>query len=208
MFSRYWFALMLLGAIGLPYIFFSVFGSRKSATAASAASSSPRAEKIESDQPMLPGAAELLAREPTRHDLTEIFRWDVTTQWILARWPRVSAGLSEVERQGYRVPLVTGTATEDLAGSLTYYFNSRQQVERITFLGTTGDSRRLVEVLATRFGFVREMNDDPSLFLYRVRDGRKVISELRIKPAHVVRSDAPNSRFEVALLIERPAGMK
>lgn len=209
MFSRSWFALMLLGAIGLPYLYCSSFGSGKTAkNAATLPGGFSAVLAGPAEQPFLPGAAELLEKAPTRHDLAEIFRWDVTTAWILAHWPRVSAGLSQVEMQGYRVPLVTGTATDDLAGSLTYYFNRRQRVERMTFFGATGDSRRLVALLATKFGFVRELNDDPSLFLYRVREGRKVISELRIKPARVVRSDAPLSRFDVALLIERPAGME
>lgn len=205
MFSRSWFALMLLGAIGLPYLYCSSFGSGKGAKAAASPGDAATAAAAPSAQTALPGGAELLDKAPTHNDLAEVFRWDVTTSWILSRWPRVSAGLSEVEMQGYRVPLVTGTATDDLAGSLTYYFNSRQRVERMTFFGTTGDSRRLVALLATKFAFVRELNDDPSLFLYRVREGRKVISELRIKPARVVRADAPNSRFDVALLMERPA---
>jgi hypothetical protein len=207
MFSRSWFALMLLGSVALPYLYSASFGSAKSVKTTTAAGEMPAPTGAAADLPPLPGGAELLAKAPTHNDLAEIFRWDVTTAWILARWPRVSAGLSEVEMQGYRVPLVTGTATDDLAGSLTYYFNKRQRVQRITFFGTTGDSRRLVALLATKFGFVRELNDDPSLFLYRVREGRKVLSELRIKPAHVVRSDEPYSRFDVALLIERPADM-
>jgi hypothetical protein len=207
MFSRSWFALMLAGAVGLPYLYSASFGSAKSAKSPAAAPGAAPAASIVSDQPSLASAVEQLAKAPTQNDLPEVFRWDVTTSWILSHWPRVSAGLSEVEMQGYRVPLVTGTASDDLAGSLTYYFNRRQRVQRITFFGATGDSRRLVALLATKFQFVRELNDDPSLFLYRVREGRKVISELRIKPAHVLRADAPHSRFEVALLIERPADL-
>ncbi|HWB08973.1 MAG TPA: DUF6690 family protein [Pirellulales bacterium] len=207
MFSRSWFAMMLLGAIGLPYLFFSLFGSQKSPrTSLGGSGGAALSAAALSNGPPPPGAAALLDKAPTQNDFAEVFRWDVTTSWILARWPRVSAGLAEVEQQGYRVPLVTGTSTDDLAGSLTYYFSARQQLERITFLGTTGDGRRLVALLATKFGFVREQDDDPSLFLYRVREGRKVVSELRIKPAHIVRSDTPYSRFEVALLIKRPAG--
>ena len=49
-------------------------------------------------------------------DLAEVFRFDVTTDWILRRWPRVSTGLAQLQLQGYRVPLVTGTAQTDLAG--------------------------------------------------------------------------------------------
>ena len=207
MFSRSWFALMLLGSVALPYLYSTTFGSGKSAKTAGAAGVTPSIVAA-TDVPPLPGGEALLAQAPTKNDLPEIFRWDITTAWVLAHWPRVSAGLSDVETQGYRVPLVTGTATDDLAGSLTYYFNKRQHVQRITFFGTTGDSRRLVALLATKFGFVRELNDDPSLFLYRVRQGRKVTSELRIKPAHVVRSNEPYSRFDVSLLIERPAGLE
>lgn len=206
MFNRSWFALMLAGSVGLPYLYSATFGAGKTASTSAAAGAIP----IAGGQEYVPSAAgaKLLEQAPTKNELADVFRWDITTAWVLGRWPRVSAGLSEVELQGYRVALVTGTATDDLAGSLTYYFNKRQRVERITFFGTTGDSRRLVALLATRFGFVRELNDDPSLFLYRVREGRKVVSELRIKPAHVLRSDEPYSRFDVALLIERPAGLE
>ncbi|HVX11710.1 MAG TPA: DUF6690 family protein [Pirellulales bacterium] len=207
MFSRSWFALMLLGSVALPYLYSASFGSAKSANKASFAAA-PTTATQSADLPPLAGGMELLAKAPTDNDLAEVFRWDVTTHWILAHWPRVSAGLADVEMQGYRVPLVTGAATDDVAGSLTYYFNRRQRVQRITFFGTTGDSRRLVALLTSKFGFARELQDDPSLFLYRVREGRKVISELRIKPAHVVRSNEPYSRFEVALLIERPADME
>ncbi len=136
--------------------------------------------------------------------IEDVFRFDITTAWVLGHWPRVSAGLAELDTQGYRVPLVTGTSEADLAGALTYYFNPQQQVERITFQGATGDTRRLVALLASRFGFQRETTEDASLFLYQVKEDRKVISELRIKPSRIVRNDAPHSRFEVALRIQRP----
>ncbi|HEX7376245.1 MAG TPA: DUF6690 family protein [Pirellulales bacterium] len=209
MFSRSWFALMLAGSVGLPYLYSATLGSAKSAkTAGLGATTGSRVSAAgDLEYAATPINPELLAQAPTKNDLADIFRWDITTAWVLGRWPRVSAGLSEVDLQGYRVPLVTGTATDDLAGSLTYYFNKRQRVQRMTFFGTTGDSRRLVALLATRFAFVRELNDDPSLFLYRVREGRKVVSELRVKPAHVLRSDEPYSRFDVSLLITRPSDL-
>ncbi|MFH1922777.1 MAG: agmatine deiminase family protein, partial [Planctomycetota bacterium] len=39
-------------------------------------------------------------------NLHEVFRFDVTPDWIVRRWPRVSAGLPYLELQGYRAPLV------------------------------------------------------------------------------------------------------
>lgn len=202
MFSRSWFAVMLLGAIGLPYLFSSTFGSPRAGERGEAASATaspvPDAAPLES-------AGGLLDRNPTTNELADVFRWDVSPPWVLGRWPRVSAGLADVESQGYRVPLVTGGRSDDIAGSLTYYFDRRQRLTRMLFQGSTGDGRKLVALLAGRFGFVREWNDDPSLYLYRVRDGKKILGELRIQPARIVRADSPHSRFDVALFISSPA---
>ena len=147
-------------------------------------------------------------KTPT-HPLEDALRFDVTTAWVLSNWPRVSAGLAELNLQGYRVPLVTGTTDADLAGSLTYYFNPQQRVARITFFGTTGDTRKLVALLESRYGFKRIVTPEPNLFVYQVKSWSwgQVTSELRMRPASVVRSDVPNARFEIALLIDRPKSM-
>jgi hypothetical protein len=139
--------------------------------------------------------------------LEDVLRFDVTTSWVLANWPRVSAGLAELDMQGYRVPLVSGTSDGDVAGSLTYYFNPKQRVTRITFFGTTGDARKLVALLESRYGFKRTVVPEPNLFVYQVKSWGKVTSEMRIRPAPVVRSEVPHARFEVALLIDRPKSM-
>jgi len=137
--------------------------------------------------------------------LDEVFRFDLTIREILAHWPRVSTSLADLQLQGYRVPLVTGTAETDLAGALTYYFNSYQQVQRITFQGTTGDGRQLVEFLASRYGFQRRLTNDPSLFVYEVpRLGGPSQSMLRLKLAPTLKADLPHQRFDVWLVIERP----
>ncbi len=157
--------------------------------------------------PQLPAADPALRLEgPAPLELAEAFRFDVTTGWILTRWPRVSAGLAELQLQGYRVPLVTGTGQDDLAGALTYYFNPRQQVQRITFQGTTGDARKLIHFLAAQHRFGRRLTNDPRIFRYEAPGpGGEPASWLEIRPARVVKSSEPHRRFEVALLIERPA---
>ena len=75
------------------------------------------------------------------YDLGEVINFGATPSWIMTRWPRVTVGLAELDMQGYRVPLVTGTKYDDLAGSLTYYFDQDQRVKLIHFRGTTGDPR-------------------------------------------------------------------
>jgi hypothetical protein len=143
--------------------------------------------------------------EPPVYGLAEVLRFDVSPGWVVQRWPRVSAGLAQLQLQGYRVPLITGTAENDLAGSLTYYFNPRQEVQRVTFHGTTGDPRELVALLGSRYGFRRRLTNDPGVFLYERLDATgKPISFLWIRLAPVVKAEEPLDRYEVALLMERP----
>ena len=203
MLGRTGFALMLAGAVGAPYLVSTGVEHLTSGDSGAARTEQSAAAPIDPATDAA-NSRDVGVGAPTV-PMEEVFRLEHTSGWVLAHWPRVSAGLAELDMQGYRAPLVTGGQPDDLAGSLTYYFNKHQRVQRITFFGTTGDARRLVALMALRFGFVREIAPDASLFLYRVRENRKVISELRIKPSGVVRSDSPFTRFDVALLIERPA---
>jgi hypothetical protein len=141
------------------------------------------------------------APTPPVVDLTEALRFEVTSAWVLGRWPRVTAGLPEANLQGYRVPLVTGTREDDLAGSLTYYFNKNQRCQRITFQGTTGDARKLIAYLTQQYGFKQQTSNDPNLYLYQIRWNGASLSELHIRPARVVKADAPMARFEVLLAL-------
>ena len=64
-----------------------------------------------------------------------VFDFQITPESIVAHWPAVSTGLAQLQLEGYRVPLVTGTAKHNLAGSLTWYFNAQQKLQQITFVG-------------------------------------------------------------------------
>lgn len=139
------------------------------------------------------------------YDLGEVFRFDITPGWVIRRWSRVSSGLGNLQLQGYRVPLVTGTREDDLAGSLTYYFNPQQQVQQIAFQGTTGDARRLIQFLMKRYQFGRQIANDPGIFLYQVPSSSgPAKSELTVRPAGIVSVHQPRERFDVALVIARP----
>lgn len=144
-----------------------------------------------------------IAGDPVQN-LGEIFNFQVTTGWVMNRWPRVSTRLAELDLQGYRVPLVTGTAHDDVAGALTYYFNQDQKVERITFYGTTGDPQRMVAAI-TALGLQQVIHGDAGLYLYQSKWNGEVESELQVRPAKVVRADAPNERYGLALVLKRPA---
>lgn len=141
-------------------------------------------------------------------DFAEVFRFDIRPDYLVERWPRVTAATAGLQLQGYRVPLVTGTREDDLAGAVTYYFNPRQEVQRITFRGTTGNANRLIQYLAVQFGFGHRATNDPGLFLYVVpEEGSRggVKSYLWIRPQRVLRAAEPHARFELDLVIERPS---
>jgi uncharacterized protein DUF6690 len=135
----------------------------------------------------------------------EVLRFDLTPSFIAQRWPRVTTSLHDLSLQGFRVPLVTGTAADDLAGSLTYYFNHQRRLQRITFAGTTGDYRRLLQLLTAHYGFVSRPTNTPNVILFEVPSSGTAASYMWIRTMDVVRADQPLSRFQVTLVLERPS---
>ena len=136
-------------------------------------------------------------------DASSVFDFQITPEWIVAHWPAVSTGLAQLQLEGYRVPLVTGTAQHDLAGSLTYYFNAEQKLQQITFIGTTGDPRPLIGLLIGRFHLTRRLVNDPGLVAYEaVHDDNKPASSLQIRlcrPSPAI----PDRRYDVELSLVR-----
>jgi hypothetical protein len=131
------------------------------------------------------------------HDLTEILRFDRTSRWVTDNWPRVSTVRAERDLVGLRVPVVTGTNIDDFAGSLTYYFDARQQLRRITLHGQTGDDAKIVELMTKHFG----LHPEPSLAagIYLARWNAKPMNVLRVSHAPVIRADAPHEKLIVEL---------
>lgn len=203
----------LLAATTVPYAVTTSIGPKRPAGTPQAGleplaeSPAPAAQTAPSAVPVTKEAEAQLAGPPVR-DFREIFRFDVTPQWIMQRWSRVLTQTSEAEVRGYRVPLVTGHTPHDLAGSLTYYFNPEQQVEKIVFRGTTGDPRPLTALVTAQYGMERKHTDDPGLLLYQRTSSRKVLDELDVRVNPVVRSYAPNARYTVALMLERPSSFR
>ncbi|MCC6127149.1 MAG: hypothetical protein IT426_19480 [Pirellulales bacterium] len=137
--------------------------------------------------------------------LEEVFRFDLAPADVLRRWPRVSTELPYLHLHGYRVPLVSGTDAPALAGALTYYFNPSQQVQRITFRGTTGDPRAIVLLLTSRYHYARRPNNDPSRLVYEsINSTGQLAGQVVIRTAPVVRQNDPFKRYDIDLTMDRP----
>ncbi len=132
-----------------------------------------------------------------------MFRFDVTKEWVYQNWDRKSTGLGDPDYFGIRVALITGTQRTDLAGSLTYLFDAKGQVERISFCGRTADTTPLVQFLSQTYQLKR-MEAPAGEQLYQVRSGSSVYSELRTKPESVLLAISPQGSIGVVLELGRP----
>jgi Family of unknown function (DUF6690) len=218
MIKRFMFMSVMMAAVGVPYMMSassswlsavkSRFSSSSTDTNAAAAldpTAAPETQSMFGGGTPLPGAPR--PKGPIegygRYDLAELLRFDGSPEWLMQHWPRVTVGLAEPELQGYRIPLVTGTTEQDVAGSLTYYFDRNRRVKMVHLRGTTGNPHMLVNLVTQQYGLVRQPTSDPSLILYQRKWNGKPTSELRVRTARVLRADQPLSRFQVELALKR-----
>ncbi|QGJ69083.1 Hypothetical protein PBC10988_7490 [Planctomycetales bacterium 10988] len=144
-----------------------------------------------------------LSRPQQDLSIETLLRFDRTKPWVMATWPRVSTAAGNWRWAGYRVPLLTGTQEQDLAGSLTYYFDEEHVCQRITFQGTTGNAAPLAHYVQTYFGFEPTPDPNPSAYLYQQKYERQVVGFLKIEPSSVVQQAHSLDRFRVNLVIQR-----
>jgi hypothetical protein len=141
------------------------------------------------------------------HSIDQVLRFDLTKQWVYSNWARKSTGPTDVGLFSVRVPLVTGTQTNSLAGSLTYYFNAFDQVEHISFRGRTGDPAPLTAFLIRTYEFQRA-EAPVGEQLYQVTRSGRAQSEFRTRPESVIRAIAPHNSFAVELELARPGSKR
>lgn len=131
------------------------------------------------------------------HDLREVLRFDIQPGWLPQRFSRVSTVLSNVQMDGLRVPLITGTRPSDLAGTLTYYFDASQSLRRINLHGLTGDPSGLAQLMMQFYGLTPEASLGGQLFTTRWNN--RVTNVLHIAPAPIIYAGADHSKYIVFL---------
>jgi hypothetical protein len=133
--------------------------------------------------------------------IEQAFRFDLTPHWISSRWPRVSTVLGDSEQLGMRVALVTGTRPDDVAGSLTYYFDPHHQLQRITFEGLTRDPRRILSATVTPYGLKSQPTTGAGHYISG--DPKNPISEVTVEHLPVLVADPDAARAEVSVDLRR-----
>ena len=138
---------------------------------------------------------------PPGASLEQLLRFDITPQWVSANWARVSTRLADIDLQGWRVPMAMGHGPGDLAGSITYYFDPSQYVQRITVHGYTADPQGLVQLATQRFRMQRIPSNQGDLYLATA--GEQTLGALWCQHSAVLRTDLPATRYEVSMELNR-----
>jgi hypothetical protein len=135
-------------------------------------------------------------------DFRDVLRFDITPDWVTRRYARVTTVLSELQLEGFRVPLVTGTRPDDIAGTVTYYFRHDGRLQRVSLHGFTGDPSRVIELMTQHYG----MQPRPTLDtgVYTVEWNGRPTSVLKITRAPVMYADATHHRHTVFLELNQP----
>jgi len=144
-----------------------------------------------------------------RPSLEEAIDFGITPQWILSYFPHVTNVSIDPKLIGYRVPLVTGTKMQDIAGSMTYEFCNRQMLQRMTFVGSTGDAKAIIALVEKRFALVGRETNQPNLFVFESTDSNgKVRNVLHVEIAPRLDRNSPQTQFQVKLRLFRPDGQQ
>jgi len=136
------------------------------------------------------------------YDLREVLRFDIVPGWLPQRFARVSTVTSNVQMDGLRVPLITGTQPKDIAGSLTYYFDSSQTLKRINLHGLTGDPTQLANLMVQFYQLKPEQSLGGQLFTTRWNN--RITSVMQISPAPIIYAGADHSKYIIFLELNQP----
>jgi hypothetical protein len=202
MFSRpVLFVCVLAAAVGVPYLLLD----KNLAQTARGQWNRLFAEPSPKPTDAPPGGAVQGAFHPTAPatpaaTIEEAFRFEIQPAWVISRWPNAST-MTGAKQLGMRVALASGTRSDDVAGSLTYYFNEHHQLQRITFLGQTGDARRLLAAVVTRYGLQSLPTTDAAHYI--AGNPKKPTSEVLVRFSPTAANQTPSARLEVAVDLRR-----
>lgn len=136
-------------------------------------------------------------------DFREVIRFDISPSFVTQRFDRITTVLSDVQLDGMRVAFVSGTRPTDIAGTMTYFFDIQQTVQRIQFQGTTGDPSVLSQLMVQYYRLTPENSLGGHFFTTRWNG--QVTSLMLISPAPVMTADSPLSRYSIFLELNQPS---
>lgn len=135
-------------------------------------------------------------------DFRDVLRFDISPESVHQRFARVTTVLSELRLEGLRVPVVTGTKPDDIAGTVTYYFRHDHRLQRVCLHGFTGDPERLIDTMTTHYHMKPRRSLDAGV--YTIDWNGRPTSVLKVTRAPVMYADATRNQYTVFLELNQP----
>lgn len=155
----------------------------------------------------IPNSSHLTQGQPPVYNTmvspAEYLSFRVTPDWIRSRWERVSVAAGEDNLTGMRVALVSGPRPADVHGSLTWYFDAKQQLQRIALRGWTGEPSELVQFVTTEYGLTQRSSQAAGL--YKKTSWGKLQAFLRLDYPPVINRESSNEQLMILMEINNPA---
>ncbi len=136
------------------------------------------------------------------HDLRDVLRFDISPTWVSQRFARVTTVLAELQLDGLRVPLVTGPQPNDLAGTMTYYFDHAGALQRVNIHGFIGDPAELAQTMQSYYRMAPEPTLDAGVMA--VRWNGVITGLVKLTRAPVMHQDQPYQKYTVFLELNQP----
>lgn len=134
-------------------------------------------------------------------DFNKIFQCGAPRSWVQRTYGDASRTVDADQQSGLRVTLVTGNELEDLAGSLTYWFDRQGKVQRIQFRGVTGNPAKLASFARRSQKMVPRARQQDALFVRTSTKGTQHL--LRISRPAVVDVSTLYGRYNISLELNR-----
>lgn len=136
-------------------------------------------------------------------DFREVLRFDIGPSFVTSRFAQVTTVAANRQFDAYRVPFVSGTRPTDIAGTLTYYFDANQTVQRIQMQGSMGDPAVLVQLMVAFYHLAPEKSLGGQF--YATRWNGRVTSMMLVSPAPIIHAGATYGKYSVFLELNQPS---
>ncbi len=193
---------LLAASFGVPYAYHNL-GTHSNPGPSATSSNTMWGGKLVSTQSSPTAFENVAVTNPTLRDLRQFVRFDITPGWVTNTFPRVGTVLSNVQMDGLRAPVVTGTSATDFAGTVDFYFDRMQQPRRIILQGHCGDPSVLASLLLQSYN----LQPEPALggHLYVNRWNNRVTSVAMFQPAPIIYAQDPYQKFSVFIEVNQPS---
>jgi len=132
---------------------------------------------------------------PATIDLRAWLRWDLPRGYLI--WQHPNAAIVPTERNliGYRIPFTTGLQSQDLTGTLTYYFDSKDQLQRMELSAASGNPWPMTQWLLPQFRLQPIPSTHPNVRLAILKSRDKTQSLLAVATSNASSASTPHELF-------------